>query len=113
MAGKKSKTKENKEAMVEALRRTLGNVTAACKIVGVTRDTHYRWLETDANYADAVDDVTEQTFDFVENKLMDKVKDGDLTAIIFYCKTRMKGRGYTERQEMEIDGDLVIDVSES
>ena len=34
--------------MLEALEKTLGVVTSACKIVGIDRTTHYQWLKDDA-----------------------------------------------------------------
>ena len=36
-----------KKAMIGALQKSLGVVTTACKVVGIDRQTHYNWLETD------------------------------------------------------------------
>lgn len=110
---KKSRTAENKAAVIEMLEKSHQCITAICKTQKISRDTFYRWCRTDPKFAEAVKDAAEQTKDYVEDKLMEHIKNGDLTAIIFYCKTKMKDRGYTEKQEVEFDGNLVIDVSES
>jgi transcriptional regulator of acetoin/glycerol metabolism len=37
----------HKKAMLDALEKTLGVVTSACKSVDIARQTHYRWLQED------------------------------------------------------------------
>ena len=37
------KTEQHKKAMLEALEKSLGVVTSACKNVGIGRTTHYLW----------------------------------------------------------------------
>jgi hypothetical protein len=47
----------------------------------------------------------------VEDALVEKIKDKDTTAIIFACKTKLKKRGYVERQEITgADGKKVFEV---
>jgi hypothetical protein len=44
------KTEQHKKAMLEALEKSLGVVTTACKSVGIGRTTHYMWLDEDPEY---------------------------------------------------------------
>lgn len=85
--------------MIEALEKSLGVVTAACKQVGIDRTTHYRWLEEDEEYKTEVLSIGDIALDFAESRLHGRIKDGDTTSIIFYLKTKGKKRGYIERQE--------------
>lgn len=89
-----------KKAMIEALEKTLGIVTTACKIVDINRSTHYAWLKDDPEYRAAVESLDDIVLDFAESSLHKKIKDGDTTATIFYLKTKGKKRGYIERQEI-------------
>lgn len=91
--------KAKKEAMIEALMRTMGVITPACKAVGITRRTHYNWLESDPEYKQAVEDMPEIALDFVEAQNYKQIKEGNTSAIIFYLKTKGKSRGYIERRE--------------
>jgi hypothetical protein len=61
-----------------------------------------------------IDDIKNIALDFVEDKLIGKIKDGDIVAILFYLKTQGKKRGYIERQETEltIQQPVVIDWTE-
>ena len=95
-----------KKNLISALESNLGIVTAACKQAGIARSTYYEWYNSDSEFKKAVDDVSDQTLDFVESKLHEKIKDGDTTSIIFYCKTKGKKRGYVERQEIKHDADI-------
>ena len=49
-------------------------------------------------------EILEDYLDFVETELHNKIKAGDVEAIIFYLKTHGKHRGYVETQEFEIEG---------
>lgn len=90
-----------KKAMIEALEKSLGIVTTACKSVGISRETHYRWLREDENYKQEVEALSDVAIDFAESQLHKQIKDGNSTATIFYLKTKGKKRGYIERQEIQ------------
>ena len=93
------KTDTNKRSMLEALQKTLGIVTSACKGVGISRETHYKYLREDVNYNNAVKDIEEIAKDFVETQLHKQIGEGNVTSIIFYLKSKAKDRGYIERVE--------------
>jgi hypothetical protein len=91
-----------KERMIEALGKSLGVVTTACQSVGISRDTHYRWLKEDPDYNSRVNELDNIALDFAESHLHMLIKDGSAAATIFYLKTKGKRRGYVERQEIEV-----------
>ena len=88
--------------MIEALEKSLGVVTSACKQVGIARQTHYEWYSEDADYKAAVDSLSDVALDFAESQLHKQIKDGNSTATIFFLKTKGKKRGYVERQELDV-----------
>lgn len=90
--------------MVEALGSTMAVVSEATKLVGIDRATHYKWLKSDDAYKAAVEDATDVAIDFAETALKGQIEDGNITAIIFYLKTKGKKRGYVERQEIQHEG---------
>lgn len=94
------KTAKDKERMIEALTKSLGIVTNAVKITGISRTTHYAWMEKDPEYRSRVEEATDAQIDFVEGNLIQRIQEGDTTATIFYLKTKGKKRGYTERMEI-------------
>lgn len=108
--GLNTKQDTRKKAMLEALEKSLGVVSTACKMVGIVRNTHYVWLRDDEEYAKAVDEISEVALDFAESKLHKKIESGDTTATIFYLKCKGKSRGYVERQELDMSagGELPI-----
>ena len=89
-----------KKAMIEALEQSLGVVTTACKIVGISRNTHYLWMREDDEYNKEVNDIENMALDFVESQLFKNIKKGKTSEMIFYLKTKGKKRGYIERQEI-------------
>ena len=95
-----NKTEQHKKAIIEALEKSLGVVTTACKKVGVGRTTFYGWLKDDPEFAQQVNEIQEIAIDFVESKLFKNIEKGKTAEIIFYLKSKAKKRGYVERQEI-------------
>ena len=96
------RTDTKKAAMLKALEKSLGIVSTACKMVDISRQTHYAWLKADEQYKSAVNSIQDSVLDFAESHLYKLVKEGNPAATIFFLKTKGKKRGYIERQEIEV-----------
>ncbi len=95
-----NKSEHIKKALIEALEKSLGIVTTACKQVGIGRTTFYNYYNNDQEFKAQVDDIANMSLDFAESKLLEQIKDNSTAATIFYLKTKGKKRGYVERQEI-------------
>lgn len=96
----------NKRKMLDALSKSRGIVSVACKLSGLSRSSYLNWKKSDLDFAAAVDQIQETQKDGVESKLLDNIEQGDVTSIIFYLKTRCRDRGYgnTEVSESKAAG---------
>ncbi len=104
---------QEKTDLLQALANTSGIVSSACKAANVSRMTYYRWYNEDPDFREKADDIKELQKDFAESLILKKMKEGDTTMIIFYAKTQMKDRGYTERKEITgKDGEDLIRTKE-
>lgn len=103
-----------KEQILEALEMHNGIVSSACASIGLARSTYYNWLNEDSLFKSSVEEIQDVAIDFVESKLMEKIKGVQVagkdavydvppsdTAIIFFLKTKGKKRGYVEKQEID------------
>jgi hypothetical protein len=95
-----------KKAMLEALERHLAIITPACKELGISRDTHYRWLKEDKDYKKAVKDIDNVALDFAESALHQQIKKGNPLSTMFYLKCKAKKRGYIEQQDIKVTGNM-------
>ena len=95
-----------KKNLLEALEKSLGIVTTACKIVGCARSTFYKYYKDDQDFRASVDELENLTLDFVESKLHKQIENDNTTATIFYLKTKGKKRGYIERKEVEMTAEV-------
>lgn len=103
------KKQQVKRALIEALTKSLGNISTATKVVGINRTTFYDYYNEDDEFRQAVHDIKETAIDFAESALLNQIKEGNTTAIIFFLKTQGKSRGYVERQELSNpDGSGII-----
>lgn len=91
---------KNKKKFLKILESNSAIVSASCRAAKISRFTFYKWYDEDATFAEKVDDIKEMQKDFCEALILKKMKEGDTTMIIFYAKTQMKDRGYTERKEI-------------
>ena len=112
--GKKKPTANEKytqEQMIEAIYEAKGIIAVAARKVGCTRQTFYEYKGKYPELKAAYDDINEVTKDQVENQLLlhifglkdtagNYVLAPNLTAAIFYAKTKMKDRGYVEHSTL-------------
>ena len=101
--GKVNKTEQTKKALLTALEKSLGVVTTACKAVGISRTTFYKYVDEDQEFAKAVLEIEEVALDFVESQNFKQIQKGNVTSIIFYLKTKGKKRGFVEKKEETVD----------
>lgn len=99
-------TIENKQKMLEALEKSLGIVTSACKMTGLSRTNHYDWLKYDKEYRARVKEIENVAIDFVETHLHKQIAKGNPLSTIFYLKCKGKKRGYIEQNNIEIRGNM-------
>ena len=78
---------------LDTLNKSLGILTLALQQSGVRRDEYDGWME-EMEFEEQVNLISESSLDFVENQLMRQIREGDLSAITFYLKTKGKHRGY-------------------
>ncbi|NMB48544.1 hypothetical protein GYA13_03845 [Candidatus Kuenenbacteria bacterium] len=92
---------KSKELIIEQLKKT-PIIQLACEKNGVGRATFYRWRKSDKDFAEAVDQALSEgsslVNDLAESQLMSAIKNGNLTAIIFWLKYHHSR--YTTRVEV-------------
>ncbi len=95
-----------KELFIEALTNNLGHITKACEAANIHRRTYYSWIDKDEQFKEDCNNVEAGLIDLAENELLKKIKDStsphQMTAIIFFLKTKGKSRGYDERHQIEL-----------
>lgn len=96
------------EDLQKAIIAKRGNLTAVAKSLKISRKTIYNKINEMPELIEVVIEAREICLDNAEQKLQDKIDEGDMTAIIFYLKTQGKRRGYVERQE---NIDITLDLS--
>lgn len=92
----------NKYLLLEAMEKTLGIVTQACKLVNIDRGTYYNYYRNDENFKNAIDELFNVQMDYVEAKLFEKIKEGSESSIQFYLKYRGSKRGYSNHVQQDI-----------
>lgn len=108
--GNKQQPKVWKENLLKALEKTLGIVTPACEEVGVSRETFYRYYNSDEEFKRKVDEIQEIQIDFVESELFKKIRDGSERSILFYMRYKGKKRGYTDSIDITSEGKSVQEI---
>lgn len=103
-------TKVRKELFIEALKKNLFIITAACEATGVSRKTYYQWRNDDPEFKRKCDEVEESQMDFVETQLLKRIKEGSDRAITFYLQTRAKKRGWGLGLDITTEGSKINEI---
>lgn len=108
---KATKKKPKVSVIVDVYSKKAANMSATAIALGCSRTTLYEWRQNDPKLDAMMKEVEESLIDFTESKLMEQIKDANLTAIIFHLKTKGKKRGYTEGEEVELKQTNDLDLS--
>jgi DNA-binding XRE family transcriptional regulator len=124
---------------LNAYRKTMGNISAACNQVKISRQTYYRWEKESPEFLQAVEDLKEEVIDFVETQLFKSIngydyeeitkenyqRDGkqvsdtktvtkhiepNVSAIKFFLETKAKHRGYIRESKIEHRGEVKTNI---
>ena len=90
------------KTIAQIYEKKAANVSATCKALNISRTQFYKWKNRYPKLTEMLNEVDESLLDFAESKLMEKVQDGDITALIFFLKTKGKKRGYVEQVENNV-----------
>lgn len=96
---------------IRAIQEANGMLTVAAKKLGVGRSAIHEMAKRHPEIQEAINETRERMVDFAENKLFEKISQGEIVAILFYLKTIGKSRGYVERQEVDNSGSLEITIN--
>lgn len=104
--------KFSREKVLKAIKDSGGNKLLISKRVGCNRDTLSQYLAADPELKRAYDEEVENIGDIVESKIIQGIQEGNVALTIFYAKTKLKNRGYVERQEIESSQPVIVHIDE-
>lgn len=105
------KVKKAKADFLEIYKNNMCIVATSCRCANISRTQYYQWRKEDAEFAAQCDDIEELQKDMAEASLLKQIKDGNTTMTIFYAKTKMRDRGYGEKQDVNLHTDEELDFS--
>jgi len=95
------------EQCERALWKSNGLITPAAKLLGITQQSLSDRIKKNERLQKARELTTEKMLDAAENTLHKKIyEEENLTASIFFLKTKGRQRGYIERHENELSGKI-------
>jgi hypothetical protein len=99
-----------KQQIIAALDKTGGMVYMAAEVLGCHHQTILNWIKRSPDVAAVQNKWRGKLLDFAERKLYEKVYDGDNWAIGFTLGKLGHGRGYKDKQEIDLKGDLDVNL---
>ena len=99
---RETKIRRRQKVFLQAY-HTIGNFNAseACRAIGMNRCSVDRWKKIDEWFREQMESIEEEKKDFIESKLMQRIRRNDTAAIIFAAKTKLRDRGYGEHRTIE------------
>ena len=113
--GKRGRTHAKKKAfskkqLVDACRRSNGIMSVVCVMLGVSWHTAEKYIKACPEAAEAFQDAKETTIDLAQQKLIKIINNENhphhFEGVRFALVTLGKNRGFTEKMENEISGEL-------
>lgn len=102
---KEPSKRKTDEEIEEALRDSNGFISTAAKKLNINEKTIRNRIKKSATLQTIQQELKTERDDLCENMLMKGIMEGNTALIIFYAKTQMQGRGYSERPAAGENGD--------
>jgi len=103
---------KSEEAIIEALKKTGGNVTLSAKMLGIDGRSLRDRIEKSERLQQVRDYERNTLVDIAEGNVRRALLNGDIDSSWKMLRTLGKKRGYTEKEEVEVSGGLNIIVRE-
>ena len=100
------------EKVIKAIDGSGGVKLEICRRLGCNRQTFDNYLAENEKIAQAFHDECEALGDLCEAKIIEQIRTGNPIMMMFYAKTKLKNRGYVERQEVDNTRPIIIKVDE-
>lgn len=82
------------------------SITRACQLSGISRKMFNEWALNDPQFHYLFEEMEETKRDFFETALVHSVARGDTPAVIFANKTYNAKRGYGDKLQVDVSGDI-------
>jgi len=107
--GNNAKPLSTRKVFLQAYEEHFGNVTAACSIAGISRQTYYRWMKSlsrpNVKFRERLrlTNAKERYLDFLESAQVKRVLEGSDAMIKLGLERKGQSRGWGERPREELD----------
>jgi len=104
---------KQKQKFLKWLLDSKGMLTKACRKAQIPMQQYRSWMQSDADFVQAVTEVRDTIMDSVEEKLIESAEEGYMPAISYFLDARGKDRGYgkttgdKEQESSELDLSLL------
>ena len=102
---------KRKDNFLEVYKNNMCIVASSCLKAGISRQTFYEWRREDPDFASKCEEIEELQKDMAEASILKQIKEGNTTMTIFYAKTKMRDRGYGEKQDINLHTPEELDFS--
>lgn len=89
--------------IIDAVGKNGGNIAGAAKSLHCERAAIYRMISKHPELKDLINIIREDILNEAEISLLDRIREGNITSIIFALKTLGKSRGYASAGEKKSD----------
>jgi hypothetical protein len=94
------------ELFIHALVSSNFDLSTACRIVGISKNTLEFWRRNDLEFLQLIEEIQWHKKNFFEHALMDLVEFRNPAAVMFVNRTMNADRGYTEKLQLEHSGGI-------
>lgn len=105
-------SKKKREEFLELYEKNACNVHRTCQKFGINRTTFYNWKNSDEEFKEGIEEADEGLIDDTESSLYHNITWGNVTAQIYFLKTKGKKRGWGEDGDVLVQTDSNIDLSQ-